>query len=313
LGEAHNLEQKAPLSAIGSTIDQLTYVKEIVTSIPTTLVLTEIPPDIPKDKLNIRSINLNLFLQDIGLLKNITFSDIRRQVFATEKSPNLYLEIISRSRNFSDLDGDEWQLIYGKINRFITSREETLKVLFPNITNNLRRKLEDLQKQRETFIEKYDDLYGKVLSTTEKDEYDTLSHNISLKQPFVGIYPLIYYARKNLINEGEINSLWELFVQINNSNQIFIQIQQDVLDINMLFDMYQNNQYNNFVFVVGDAHRRNLKKYFKDAKWDEIKDIDGSFGNTINLKGTYTPQTLEGCIKQLEEEALERQRKRSKY
>lgn len=294
LGEAHNLEQKAPLSAIGSTIDQLTYVKEMVASIPT-LVLTEIPSDESRNVNKIQSINLELF-RNYGRGKDhILFSDIRPQVFEITGSHDFYLDIIRRTKSFTDLNDTEWEKIYDKLIKCTKLDCDKYEEQFKKYINNFQTKVEELKELKEKFIEKYDELYARVLSA---GDYDYLTQYIS-NEPSIGIVNLLFFARiMNDITEEDID-LIDLLDQINKSNELFREIQQDVLDINMLCEMYKNNEFKNFVFVVGNNHRENFRQYFLKDGWHQMKNIDGSFNNTINLKGTYNPQTLSGCIRDL--------------
>jgi len=293
LGEAHNLEEKGLLTSIKSTIDQLTYVKEMIASIPT-LVLTEIPSDESRNVNKIHSINLELFRNYGRGKEHILFSDIRPQVFEITGSHHFYLDIIRRTKSFTDLNDTEWKKIYDKIYdkliKWVKLDCDKYEEQFKKYIDNFQTKVEKLKKLKEKLEEEYDNLYARVLSA---GDYDYLTQYISI-EPSIGIYNLLFSARiMNVITEED------LLDQINKSNELFREIQQDVLDINMLCEMYKNNEYKNFVFVVGNNHRENFRQYFLKDGWHQMKNIDGSFNNTINLKGTYNPQTLSGCIRDL--------------
>ena len=95
-------------------------------------------------------------------------------------------------------------------------------------------------------------------------------------------------------NRGETPKSFTILVNVRPQ---FYQIQQYILDINILYHLYnESNRFNNFVIVVGNHHLLQLSKYFSDSGATLLREANGIEENHVNLKGTLKFSTIEACI-----------------
>lgn len=272
LGELHNnlyLDQSLKNLQL---LDPLEYIQTIIHSRVKTLILTEIPPSgdpgIPSYNLeNIRR-STDAINNDPNLETLVLFSDIRQQVFQLPNKTNFYLDIMAGNEAVINLTYGEFDQVIGQVRGFFRWVKE-------------QKAVEDkvhFQNYVNNFLVKI-----KFLEEKLKDQ--------------IGIH----------IKGGDVpKSKWNENVNVLPFLEMFVEIQHSVLDIYMLYDMYRYSlYYDNFVFMVGENHRLNLNEYFTLAGWDELNNKSDDIKNAVNLLNTKQPQTLQGCIEQLDLEPSE--------
>lgn len=281
LGEIHNnLYVDQSLKNL-QLLDPLEYIQTIIHSRVKTLVLTEIPPSgdpgIPSYNLeNIRR-NTTAINNDPNVETKVLFSDIRQQVFQLPNKTNFYLDIMSKNEALINLTYGEFNKVMGQVRGFFLWVKE-----------------QEAVKGKVHFQQYVDKFLVKIKSLEQKLKV----------QIEIGI-------------KGDVpESKWNENVNVLPFHKMFVEIQHSVLDINMLYDMYRYSlYYDNFVFMVGENHRLNLNEYFTLADWYELNNKSDTGKNAINLLSTKQPQTLQGCIKQLElnQPSFKNRNKKVKY
>lgn len=276
LGESHNNLYKDQSIEKQSLVHPFDYLQTMIKSNVETLILSEIPPSgdpgIPSYNLeNIRR-NKDAINNDPGNKTMVLFSDIRQQVFQLPNKTNFYLDIIAKNDSLASLTYEEFNQVTEEVSSFFrwVKEQEAVK------GNN------KFQGYVDTFLIKIKTLYQTIKGQfgpgfTEDDIKRTWDKNVTITPAII---------------------------------KMFFEIQQSVLDVNMLYDMYRHYLgYNSFVFVVGENHRLNLNKYFIHDSWDEKSNLVDNSKNSVNLKQTYHPQTLEGCINELFQVSIKKRKK----
>lgn len=281
LGELHNnLYIDQSLKSL-QLLDPLEYIQTIINSRVKTLILTEIPPSgdpgIPSYNLeNIRR-STNAINNDPNVETRVLFSDIRQQVFQLPNKRNFYLDIMSKNEALINLTYGEFNKVIGQVRGFFLWVKE-----------------QEAVKDKVHFQQYVDKFLVKIKSLEQKLKVQ------------IGIHI-----------KGDVpESKWNENVNVLPFHKMFVEIQHSVLDINMLYDMYRYSlHYDNFVFMVGENHRLNLNEYFTLADWYELSNKSDTGNNAINLLSTKQPQTLQGCIEQLElnQPSFENRNKKVKY
>jgi hypothetical protein len=97
-------------------------------------------------------------------------------------------------------------------------------------------------------------------------------------------------------------------------SEYFRNMQISVLDINILFNIYRQPMYSNIVIVCGYGHSSTLLSYFTTYVHAQVlsnlKADEQGYKNTVNLKDTYNPKTLEACIESLKAQTPDQTRSR---
>ena len=233
-----------------------------------TLLLTEIPPNESITNPRIPSINLQAVvkhpLQPVANKHNsqTKFSDLRPQIFGVPDKPGLYLDILVGNDKFSQLTYEEWYHIKGNILDLFQyySKLETTPISLQEYTN------------------KFVNILNKKIPELLKIQVDRENYR-SLK-------------------EEDLKRGWEkVLVNIPILREYFIEIQQAVLDIVILSEIYFEKDFQNIIIIVGDNHRQKFVEYFTRYSKSKMLFNTVSTENVVNLKGSYTSKTLEACVK----------------
>ena len=102
------------------------------------------------------------------------------------------------------------------------------------------------------------------------------------------------------MNKGrEIGQTPQSFFVLMNYRKYFVNIQQSILDITILFQIYNlSNKFQNFVVVVGNNHLLQLSKYFEGNGVPLLRYMNSDINtNTVNLNGTFNYSTIEACAR----------------
>lgn len=275
LGEKHNNFHRDKSLEDLPSLDPFNYIETIRHSRVKTLVLAEIPPsgdpNIPSYNLETIRRNSNPINTDPTGKTKVLFADIRQKVFQVPHKTNFYLDIMTKTKDFPGNDA-LIDLKYGECHQFI------IKVL-------------DFFR----FVVQQEVVKDNVAFKNYVGHFNVLTQNFA---------PLIGVSLREAIKESDWK--WNQTVNVLPHIQTLKAIQMSVLDINMLYEMYRNSlYYDNFVFMVGEKHRLNLNDYFTHAGWDVLNNESDDGKNAVNLRKTKQPQTLQGCIEQLDLEPSE--------
>lgn len=233
-----------------------------------TLLLSEIPPNESTMDPQIPSINLRDIakhpLQPVPNKHNsqTSFSDLRPEIFFVEGKPGLYLDILFGNDAFSQLTYDEWCVI-----------KEKILDLFNYVLN-----LETTPISLKQYTNKFVNILNKKIPELLKKQVDRQNYT--------------------LVTEEELKRGWTKVLLHNPLlHTYFIQIQQAVLDIVILNEIDIKKDFQNIIIVVGDNHRKNFVEYFTRYSKSKMLFETQSTTNVVNLQGSYTPNTLEKCLK----------------
>ena len=271
LGEYHNVNKNI---APGVSEKQVDYVyNDLSPSLSDkTFIMIELPDERRFNPSNIASINLFDFA---SANRRITtaFVDDRFQIFDVDReTQGLYMDIVR---------GEALQFCW------LTGRQ------FIMIRNNIQSFFDFMYHNSQNFPDHFRQL---IISKTV--EFHQLLQTIyqALKLNKISDENIIEKMDEGR-NRGETPKSFTILVNVRPQ---FYQIQQYILDINILYHLYnESNRFNNFVIVVGNHHLLQLSKYFSDSGATLLREANGIEENHVNLKGTLKFSTIEACINSL--------------
>lgn len=274
LGEYHNdmsmdLSQSADGTTNEITLTQKDYIyRDMGRNAPPTLVELEIIPGLGA---LVPSYNLTSVRSAMHPSFKVDDADIRRGVFHLPDKPGFWLDIILQNEIAYKLTYDECMIILKQVGDFYQYVVDDLST-----PDSLKEYVRDNQIK----LKKFRMLLNKHLTPD---------------------FPTIW-------DEKSIRSNWNKF-NYYKYRDYFKNMQISVLDINILYNIYRHPMYSNIVIVCGYGHGYTLLDYFTKyvgvKVLSNIKSQDQGYKNTINLKGTYNPMTLEACIASLQSQSQE--------
>ena len=119
--------------------------------------------------------------------------------------------------------------------------------------------------------------------------------------------------RKKIPPDQDIIALWDQdgqfgqtpsrFNALYKARSDFINTQQAILDIGILFQIYNqvDSGITQFVVVVGNAHLRALSNYFESNGIPLLRGMHSDINtNAVNLRGTFAYRTLDACLRTID-------------
>ena len=274
LGEKHNDDTRS--SDNNPYLTQSQYIYKSMSNVSgDTLVELEIQND---SEVIVPSFNLQQFTTSTHKGFVVENADIRRAVLFLPDKQGFWLDILQVNHSCTSLTYNEFIILETNVlNFYIYIKNDPLT---PH----------SLKNYIDYFINLVHNLRINILKNFNP-EIDGRFFNDKKNLP------------KHWNDEYKIQDNWGKF-NYKNYAKTFRKIQISVLDINMLFNMYRHNKSNN-VFVCGAHHVLTLHNYFKSSGAN-ILSVKHSTKNTINLKGTIIPTTIQQCLQELTAAAEEK-------